>query len=130
MTSGIVYRVHSGAWQIAPGTDGGGSLDEALYQRLATRVRDRRTGLGLSQQQQAEVSGLTRSTVASIETGRQSVSVHHLYALAHALGVAPQNLLPPADEGMEMRQSGPPTRVDLFVRSVLASGVGSGRKRA
>lgn len=105
-------------------------MDEALYQGLAIRVRDHRAGLGLSQQHMADVAGLTRSTVASIETGRQSVSIHHLYALARALGVMPGDLLPPVDEGVEAEHSTAPTRVDLFVRSVLASGVAPGRKGA
>lgn len=96
-------------------------MDEGIYGALAARVRDRRAKLEMSQQQVAAVSGLTRSSVASIETGRQSVALHHVYALARALDVSPQDLLPPVAAPVEPTGSGRPHSVEVFVASLAAA---------
>jgi len=103
-------------------------LDESIYAVLASRVRLRRAELGMSQQQTAVLSGLTRSSIASIETGRQSVLVHHLYALARALDLSPQELLPPAAKEAAREAIDTPRRVELFVASLMAAGPASRRK--
>jgi len=53
-------------------------------------LRDRR---GISQQQLADSLGWTQSQVARLETGKRSISVADLLALAWALDVAPVYLL-------------------------------------
>jgi transcriptional regulator with XRE-family HTH domain len=103
-------------------------LDEGIYGALAARVRDRRAKLAMSQQQVAAVSGLTRSSVASIETGRQSVALHHVYALARALDVSPLDLLPPVAAPVGSVGSGRPRSVELFVASLAAGGSSQRRK--
>ena len=124
----VVYKLHTDMGRIlAPRTEAG--LNEKLYQGLANRVRDQRAAVGLSQQQLADVAGLTRSSVASIETGRQSVSVHHVYALARALHTAPHDLLPIMEHTHASEETAVPTRVDLFVRSVMSAPTAGGRKR-
>lgn len=105
-------------------------MDEGIYGALAARVRDRRARLEMSQQQVATVSGLTRSSVASIETGRQSVALHHVYALARALATSPQELLPPAGPAGGPAVSGRPPRVELFVASLSATPPARHRKGA
>ncbi len=109
---------------------GGVGLDEGIYGALAARVRDRRAKLEMSQQQVAAVSGLTRSSVASIETGRQSVALHHVYALARALDVSPQDLLPPVATPVAPAGSERPRSVELFVASLAAAGSSQRRKGA
>lgn len=71
----------------------------ALYRAVGALVAAERGVLGLTQDQVAQRTGrrLSRAAVANIESGRQRVAVHHLFDLAHALGVAPATLLP--DEG-------------------------------
>ena len=38
--------------------------------------------------------GLSRTSITNIEKGRQHVSLHHVYRIADALGIAPDKLLP------------------------------------
>lgn len=47
----------------------------------------------MSQQQLAVAVGLTRSSIANIEAGRQKVALHHFARMADALQVAPSSLL-------------------------------------
>jgi len=57
-----------------------------LYHRLGRAVADYRTQLGLTQGQVAEKIGLSRASLANLESGRQRIMVHQLYALANVLG--------------------------------------------
>ena len=110
----------SGRPHYAEALPGEKRLDEGIYGALGARVRNRRAALEMSQQAVAIASGLTRSSVASIETGRQSVAVHHLYSLARALDTSPQELLPPVVTGARSALSSRPPQVELFVASVLS----------
>jgi transcriptional regulator with XRE-family HTH domain len=73
---------------------------DELYDQLGTLIRDRRKKLLLTQRDLAARIGISRASLANIETGRQKVLVHQLYALAAALNLKPSDLLPPpaADE--------------------------------
>lgn len=52
----------------------------------------------MKQEELAARVGISRASLANIERGRQSVLVHHLYAIAKALSLAPADLLPSVDE--------------------------------
>jgi transcriptional regulator with XRE-family HTH domain len=65
-----------------------------IYTEIGDIVRRRRKKLGKTQAELAPKLGLSRASVANIETGRQSLLVHQLYALAEALELSPQDLLP------------------------------------
>jgi transcriptional regulator with XRE-family HTH domain len=67
---------------------------DPLYARLGERVLSARRHMGMSQQQLAERVGLTRTSITNLEQGRQKIQVHTLYAIAAALGVGPETLLP------------------------------------
>lgn len=56
-----------------------------LYAALGRRVAARRKVLGITQGALADRSQVTRATVASIEAGRQRVTLDQLYALGSAL---------------------------------------------
>ena len=56
---------------------------------IGTRVRARRVMLGLTQQQVAELVGITYQQAHKYETGLNRISVGRLHALARALGVEP-----------------------------------------
>jgi transcriptional regulator with XRE-family HTH domain len=56
---------------------------------IAARLRQRRTVLGLTQQQVAEVLGVTYQQAHKYETGANRVSAGRLHQLARALGVEP-----------------------------------------
>ena len=59
--------------------------DMELYRRLGRTVAKRRRELGLTQSDIAEKLGLSRASLANLESGRQRIMVHQLFALANAL---------------------------------------------
>lgn len=60
-----------------------------LLHELGTAVRQRRLEIGLSQQQLADLAGLSRATVNELETGRlKDLSARRLERLANELGFA------------------------------------------
>jgi transcriptional regulator with XRE-family HTH domain len=60
-----------------------------LDHHIAARLRQRRTMLGLTQQQVAEMVGITYQQAHKYETGINRISVGRLHQLARALGVEP-----------------------------------------
>ena len=71
---------------------------ESLHQRIGSFIAARRNSLKMKQEQLAASVGISRASLANIERGRQSVLVHHLYAIAKALGLQPSELLPQIDD--------------------------------
>ena len=67
-----------------------------LYSQFGQLVRQHRERLGANQAEIAHAIGLTRASIANIETGRQRIPLHHLYGLARALKVDVHALLPTA----------------------------------
>ena len=65
-----------------------------LYIALGQLVRAARGRADLTQDKLSDMVGLTRTSVANIERGGQKIQVHTLYALARALEVSPEDLLP------------------------------------
>ena len=61
--------------------------------RFGDKVRELRIKKGLSQEQLAELSGLHRTYLSSLELGKRNVSLINIFALAKALGVTPDKLL-------------------------------------
>jgi len=71
--------------------------DMEIYRLLGLAAAKRRTQLKLTQAEVAAKIGLTRASLANIETGRQKVMLHHVYRLATALDCASiLDLIPPA----------------------------------
>jgi transcriptional regulator with XRE-family HTH domain len=62
-------------------------------QQFGRNVRLQRRTLGLSQEQLAKASRLTRHTINRIEAGAVVVRLHTLLSLAYALDVSPRELL-------------------------------------
>jgi transcriptional regulator with XRE-family HTH domain len=76
---------------------------ESIYRHIGAVVRRGRRKFKprLTQETLAQRVGISRASLANIETGRQSVLVHQLYALAAALDLAPADfLLPATDAGV------------------------------
>ena len=63
------------------------------YVQLGKLVRIRRKGLGLTQEELAEVLGVSTSFVGHIERGTRKLSVETLHGLCRALGVSADFLI-------------------------------------
>lgn len=61
--------------------------DDRVHKRFGSSVRTRRMRAGLTQDQLAATIGLSRTSIANIEQGRQQVLLHHAWAIARALKV-------------------------------------------
>lgn len=69
-----------------------------LYVEIGKRIKARRKALeNLKQEALAKQLGISRGSLANIETGRQKILVHQLYRYAAVLGLQPLDLLPPPD---------------------------------
>lgn len=67
-------------------------------ENFGERLRNLRTGAGLSQQQMAEAIGITRSGYQMIENGRNGKKLAYLPRIAKALGCRIDDLFPERDE--------------------------------
>ena len=67
--------------------------DNAFLQRLGARTRERRAALNVTQAHLAEVCGLHRTFIGSVERGERNVAVLSLRKIASALRVTPAELL-------------------------------------
>lgn len=67
---------------------------DPLYAEFGRRVKAARLDAGLTQVRLAEAIGLTRTSVANIEAGRQRTLLEAAYRIADAVGRTPQSLLP------------------------------------
>jgi transcriptional regulator with XRE-family HTH domain len=67
---------------------------DRFYVDFGRRVRAAREQQGLTQQALADTLGLTRSSVANIEAGRQRALLHMTAAVSAATGVPAADLLP------------------------------------
>ncbi|MEC8568706.1 MAG: helix-turn-helix transcriptional regulator, partial [Pseudomonadota bacterium] len=63
------------------------SQSEAILQYVGENIRFFRDQSQLSQQELADRAGLSRRTIASLETGQVNISLAKLDAIANALGV-------------------------------------------
>ena len=69
-----------------------------LYVDIGERIRKNRVKSDLTQTDLAHVTGLTRSSIANIEGGRQRAPIHTLYMIAQALDTSIQELMPSSSE--------------------------------
>jgi transcriptional regulator with XRE-family HTH domain len=67
---------------------------EAVYRVFGRRLREIREKKSVPQQELATFSGLTRSSIANIESGKQRVLLHQVLQFAAALRVAVGELVP------------------------------------
>src|SRR5262245_33212336 len=68
--------------------------ESQLYAEFGKLVRQHRKRLSMNQETLGDEIGLSRASIANIETGRQHIPLHHLYRLARVLKVDPHALLP------------------------------------
>jgi transcriptional regulator with XRE-family HTH domain len=66
--------------------------DSAYVRRVAERIKALRDASGLTQHGLAKRAGIPRSTIAMIESGRQSPTLVQIGRVAVALGVSARDL--------------------------------------
>ena len=67
---------------------------DEIYCQIGSRIKERRKQLKFKQKDLAANLGISRASLANVETGRQKVLVHQLYAYASALNLKPWDLMP------------------------------------
>lgn len=77
-----------------------------FYRVLGQRLRNARREVGVTQIKLANIVGLSRSSIANIESGRQPVYIHALVSIAGQLGIPLTDLIPPEDVADEQRIEG------------------------
>lgn len=74
-------------------------IKDPIYGAFGNAVSTRRKALGLTQSQLAGKVGMSRASIANIESGRQNILLHHVYSLATALNFTKvAELLPPMQQ--------------------------------
>ena len=86
--------------------------ESELYSRFGQRVRQHRERLDLNQAEIGRASGLSRASIANIETGRQRIPIHHLTDLPGRSGS--MSMLCSQQLVME-----PPTTIDREIQSAV-----------
>lgn len=73
---------------------------------FGTALRQRRTGLGVTQERLAEAAGLTPTFVSMMERGQYQPSLHTAFAVAAGLGVDVADLVADTREALRSRLAG------------------------
>ena len=94
------------------------------YMDLGKRVRKQRQLIGLTQQELADLVGVSTSFVGHVERGTRKASLETLVALSNALGVGVDYLLAGSLEGSPDEEN-PSTLMDpnrrLVIREILST---------
>lgn len=68
-----------------------------VFMRFGMRLRELRQKKGISQERLAELAGLHRTYVSSVERGGRNISLENIDRLAIALGEPMAKLMPPPE---------------------------------
>ena len=79
------------------------STEDMLRNTFAINMRALREDIGLSQEKLADIAGLHRTYIGSIERGERNLSIDNIEKISLALGVAPHTLL--LDKENEIKES-------------------------
>ena len=101
---------------------------EDFYALAGAKVRSARLAADISQEVLAQRVGLTRSSVANLEAGRQRIALHLFVSIAHALDKDVCELLPekPKPHGsnilanLQDELADSPETAQIFVRGAVA----------
>jgi transcriptional regulator with XRE-family HTH domain len=72
----------------------GGDVVADVFVRFGERLREVRQRAGVSQEKLADLAGLHRTYVSSVERGKRNISLQNIERLAIALGVTMPDLMP------------------------------------
>lgn len=76
---------------------------ELIYKEIGLLLMARRHELGMTQEDVAEILGLTRTSIVNIECGRQRIMLHTIIGIAAILGEDSGQLLSRAIERVRAR---------------------------
>jgi transcriptional regulator with XRE-family HTH domain len=102
---------------------------EDFYALVGSKVRSARLAAEISQEFLANKVGLTRSSVANLEAGRQRIALHLFAAIAHALNKDACELLPERSQShrasiaisdLQEELADSPESMQSFVRGAVA----------
>jgi transcriptional regulator with XRE-family HTH domain len=79
---------------------------ESIYYVFGRRLRELREKQGMPRQELGILSGLTRASIANIESGRQRVFLHQILQFAEALNIDLVSLVPRNSEVVEIEEVG------------------------
>jgi len=93
------------------------TTDETIFfQALGARIAGLRKDLDLTQQQLADLLGVSQQMVASYEVGRRRVPISLLPSLARVLGTTMEGLI--GDESKRSGKRGPAPKLQLQLEQV------------
>ena len=92
------------------------SKDEQYFKELGARIAQARKARNLTQHQLCEQLGMAQQTLAHYEVGRMRVPAFMLPPLAHALGLALEELL--GQEVKAGKKRGPASRLDKQIEII------------
>lgn len=78
--------------------------DEKLLRAFGLAVRQERERVGVSQDVFADMAGVHRTYVGSVERGERNLSLKNIEAFANALGITSSKLLLKAESFLGKRQ--------------------------
>lgn len=73
------------------------NMNKSARKTFAANLRKARLSKGVSQETLAEIAGLHRTYVGSVERGERNISIDNMEKLAEALGLKIQDLLDNGD---------------------------------
>jgi transcriptional regulator with XRE-family HTH domain len=98
--------------------------ERQLFETIGQRLRERRLAIDVKQADLAKRLGLSRSSLANIEAGRQRIPLYTLYRICVELDIDVTALLPSLDEVLSRtavtftREAAPP-KTRAFIDGLL-----------
>lgn len=66
---------------------------KTIYEILGQKIREKRLSLNISQEELANLAGLHRTYIGSVERGERNISLQNIVAIAKALSTSASELL-------------------------------------